>query len=139
MCEPALLLSNMNCCLLHFVLGVIQKLRGPIFVLFWPPTYLWWTFVEICALHCRLKCLEGVILTGNQGNHQNFVPSLISKNWFSWGWSNFFFFFFFWKKAKMADSKNWVFQNCQFSIFSLENLKDWSLAVYNKLMPRALM
>ena len=27
--------------------GAIHKLRGPIFDLFWPPTYLLWTFVDI--------------------------------------------------------------------------------------------
>ena len=29
------------------LLGAVHKLRGPIFDLFWPPTYLSWTFVDI--------------------------------------------------------------------------------------------
>ena len=31
----------------NFPFGVIQKLHGPIFDLFWPPTHLSWTFVDI--------------------------------------------------------------------------------------------
>ena len=37
-------------------------------------------------------------------------------DFFSWGWSTFFE-----KRLKMADSKNWVFQNRQFSKFLLIN------------------
>ena len=33
----------------QFSMGVVHKLRGPIFDLFLPPTYLSWTFVDICC------------------------------------------------------------------------------------------
>ena len=67
------------------------------------------------------------ILTGNQGNHQNFVPSLISKNlWLiSMGMKQFFFSFFFEKKVQNGWlQKNWDFQNRQFSRNFWQNFRD---------------
>ena len=54
----------------HHNARVIHMLRCEI----WP---FWCNFGLFEHLHCRLKCLEGVIL--DQGNHQNFDPSLIPK------------------------------------------------------------
>ena len=55
-------------------------------------------------------------LTGNQDNHQNFVPSLISKNlWLIFlGMKDFFSFER--NIPKLPTPKNWGFQNRQFSI-----------------------
>ena len=36
-------------------------------------------------------------------------------------------YFFEIKRSKIASSKNYVFQNCQFTIFSREIEQDWSL------------
>ena len=54
----------------HHNARVIHMLRCEI----WP---FWCNFGLFEHLHFRLKCLEGVIL--DQGNHQNFDPTLIPK------------------------------------------------------------
>jgi hypothetical protein len=74
-----------------------------------------------------------------QGNHQNLTHPcyIIIVDWFSWGWSTKFFFFD--KKKLPTQKKNKDFQLSQFSFFILENFRDWSLGMYNKLMWRASM
>ena len=64
---------------------------------------------------------------GNQGNHQNVDPSLLSnKLWL-------FFMkmkqkkIFFWKNSKWPTQKKVIFQNRQFLIFFCENSMNWSL------------
>ena len=58
--------------------------------------------IGLCHIHCFAYLCVGVVLCENQGNCQNFDPSLLPNNfdWFSWGWS---------KKIKMAGSKNLSF------------------------------
>ena len=82
---------------------------------------IWFWFFKIYSTLAAE--MGGWFLAGNQGNHQNFVSSLISKNL----WRIFIEmkqnFFFLKKKSKMAD----VFQNHQFSKSFCENFRDWSL------------
>ena len=64
----------------------------------------------------------------NQGKYQNFNPSVPPYK------SVLIFMeikqFFEEKKIKMANSKNWDFQNCKFLKKKCENLTDWSLGWY---------
>ena len=67
--------------------------------------------INTIYLQCRTIAIISELFAGNQGNHQNFVPSLVPINfWLIYigmkqkkkkNWR---------KKFKMADSKNWVFQ-----------------------------
>ena len=57
----------------YFSLGIIQKLRGPIFVLFWPHTYLSWTFVDIWYT----TYLPFVHVYIEKNNHPNLATALI--------------------------------------------------------------
>ena len=69
------------------------------------------------------KCWPKTSLAGNQGNHQNFDPSLLPKNFWLllMGLSNFFLK----NKIQMADLKKTKNLKCQFSIF----LPNWALLV----------
>ena len=66
-------------------------------------------------------------LAVNHHNHKNWVPSILTHNL----WLIFMGMkqkkSFLKKQKKMAKSKNWVFQNRQFSIIFCENFMDWSL------------
>ena len=72
------------------------------------------------AVHCTgsWNVWGGWFLAENQGNHQNFVPSLISKNlWLIFmGMKHFFLK----KKFKWPTQKNVIFQNRQFSKFLMK-------------------
>ena len=66
---------------------------------------------HLCTLGAR-NVWGGEFLAVNQGNNQNFVPSLISKN--HW---RIFMGMKQKKISKWPTQKIWVFQNRQFSIF----------------------
>ena len=75
---------------------------------------------------------------GNQGNHQNFDPSLLTYN--CW----LIFMGMKQKKILLKKKSKWPTQKSdfffrQFSMFFRENFRDWSLGRYNKLMRRALV
>ena len=80
-------------------------------------------FTAFFAKYTKAKNVwGGWCLTGNQGNHRNFDPSLLPKKpWliFIWMKQNFVFFLI----PKWPTRNNWVFQNCQFSIFFQENFR----------------
>ena len=66
------------------------------------------------------KCSPKTLKAGNQGNHQNFNPSLLSKNlWLLFMGLRKFFFIFFWKK-KSTVWQNEVFLSRPFWIFFFE-------------------
>ena len=78
---------------------------------------------SIDVVHCRLKCLGGEwFLAGNQKNHQNFDPSLLTnKLWLVFmGMKQK-------KNSKWPTQKKVIFQNRQFSIFFCENFMERSL------------
>ena len=75
---------------------------------------------------------------GNQGNHQNLVPSMLTYNFWLMGMKQKNFFLKKKSKSKCPTQKNWVFQRCQFAIFFRENFRDcslgqgWSLALLRR-------
>ena len=83
-------------------LGDIQELRGPIFVLFWPPTYLSWTFVltRCCLMKKKLifcqyffflwtrlflKHTIDFLDFGPHGYYTDYLPTFRGQSWtFDW-------------------------------------------------------
>ena len=55
--------------------GAVHKLRGPIFDLFWPPTYLSWTFVDIWCTTYPLSTWTYKNLTTYLPNYVQYVHS----------------------------------------------------------------
>ena len=85
-----------------FLLGVVHKLRGPIFDLFWPPTYLSWTFVDIWCTTYPLSTWTYKNLITYLGMYNMYlVLQLLLSRW-RWGY-NFNFFQAFENRAKQFD------------------------------------
>ena len=67
-------------------------------------------FIPFCCYSGGHISWHELFLAGNQGNHQNFVPSLVfHKLWLIWKKLKQKNFFFSKKKFKMADSKKLSF------------------------------
>ena len=85
--------------------------------------------LEMLCTYTVLHIFRQVLFrTKNQGNHQNFDPSLLAN--FHWVEAKFFSFFEK-KNSKWPTQKTLIFQLRQFSIFFHENFMDWSLGKYN--------
>ena len=88
-----------------------------VFTPLWPSDLL--RIIESTRKYC-LHIYSGAHISWHElvlAGNQEYISS-------KWGWSKKNF----WKeKFKMANSKNWVFQLRQFSIFFLETFRDWFL------------